>query len=119
MAPKYVGIRPGEVIWKSLAIPWWQRVVRRYAVVAFISAMILFWAIPVAFVGIVSNVQELKKISFLTWLDQIPDVIMGVVTGLLPSVLLAILMSLVPIVMRCTCFFSLFFPPFFLTLRVE
>ncbi|KAK4143334.1 uncharacterized protein C8A04DRAFT_28971 [Dichotomopilus funicola] len=100
MGPRFVGIRPEEVIWKSLAIPWWQRVIRRYAVVAFISALILFWAIPVAVVGIISNVEYLESISFLTWLKKIPDVIMGVVSGLLPSVLLSVLMSLVPIVMR-------------------
>lgn len=103
MTPKYVGIRPNEVIWKSLAVPWWQKVIRRYAVLAFISALILFWAIPVGFVGIVSNVEYLKTISFLTWLNDVPSVIMGVITGLLPSVLLSILMSLVPIVMRCKC----------------
>ncbi|KAK3307476.1 uncharacterized protein B0T15DRAFT_179790 [Chaetomium strumarium] len=100
MSDRYVGIRPGEIIWKSLAIPWWQKAVRRYAVLAFITAMILFWAIPVAFVGIVSNVNYLTTISWLAWLNKIPSVIMGVVTGLLPSVLLAVLMSLVPIVMR-------------------
>lgn len=102
MTPKYVGVRPGEVVWSSLRVPWWQRQVRRYAVLAFIAALILFWAIPVAFVGLISNVDHLKTISFLTWLDKIPPVIMGVVTGLLPSVLLSILMSLVPIIMRCT-----------------
>ncbi|KAK0714898.1 hypothetical protein B0H67DRAFT_553526 [Lasiosphaeris hirsuta] len=100
MSPRYVGIRPGEVVWKSLGIPWWQRVVRRYAVYAFICALILFWAIPVLVVGIISNVQYLASISFLTWINKIPTVILGVVTGLLPSVMLAILMSLVPVVMR-------------------
>ncbi|KAK4240888.1 hypothetical protein C8A03DRAFT_41622 [Achaetomium macrosporum] len=100
MADRYVGIRPGEIIWKSLAIPWWQKAIRRYAVLAFITAMILFWAIPVAFVGAVSNITYLSTISWLQWLSEIPPVIMGVVTGLLPSVLLAVLMSLVPIVMR-------------------
>ncbi|KAL2176782.1 uncharacterized protein P884DRAFT_300207 [Thermothelomyces heterothallicus CBS 202.75] len=100
MSPGYIGIRPGEIVWKSLSIPWWQKVIRRYAVVAFISAMILFWAIPVAFVGAVSNITYLESLSFLTWLRKIPPVIMGVVTGLLPSVLLSVLMSLVPIVMR-------------------
>jgi hypothetical protein len=103
MTPQYVGIRPDEVIWKSLAVPWWQKVIRRYAVVAFISAMILFWAIPVAFVGLVSNVTYLAGISWLSWLKQIPPVIMGVITGLLPSVLLAVLMALVPIVIRRMC----------------
>jgi len=100
MSAKYVGVRPSEIVWNSLSIPWWQLVVRRYAVVAFISAMILFWAIPVTFVGTISNIDALKEISFLTWLDKIPTVIMGFISGLLPSVLLAVLMSLVPIVMR-------------------
>ncbi|KAM7217691.1 DUF221 domain containing protein [Rhypophila decipiens] len=100
MTPKYVGIRPSEVVWSALAIPWWQRVLRRYAVYAFIAAMIIFWAIPVAVVGAISNVNELKKLDFLTWLDKIPSIIMGVITGLLPAVALSILMSLVPVVMR-------------------
>ena len=102
MGPRYVGVRPDEVVWKSLAIPWWQKVVRRYAVLAFIAALILFWAIPVAFVGLVSNIEYIASISFLTWIKDIPPVILGVVTGLLPSVMLSILMSLVPIVMRRT-----------------
>lgn len=100
MSPSYIGITPKDVVWSSLSISWWQKLVRRYAVIGFITAMIIFWAIPVAVVGIISNVSYLENLSFLTWLKQIPDIIMGVVTGLLPSVALAILMSLVPVVMR-------------------
>lgn len=100
MSPRYIGITPGDVVWSSLTVPWWQRLVRRYAVLAFITALIIFWAIPVAVVGVISNVTALEKLSFLTWLKQIPDIIMGVVTGLLPSVALSILMSLVPVIMR-------------------
>ena len=100
MTPGYVGITPSEIVWKSLRIPWWQKVIRRYAVVGFISALIIFWAIPVAVVGVISNVTYLESISFLTWLNKVPKVIMGVITGLLPSVALSILMSLVPIIMR-------------------
>lgn len=100
MSPSYIGITPNDVVWSSLSISWWQKLVRRYAVIGFITAMIIFWAIPVGVVGIISNVSYLENLSFLTWLKQIPDIIMGVVTGLLPSVALAILMSLVPVVMR-------------------
>lgn len=100
MSPRFIGIKPGEVVWKSLALPWWQRVIRRYAVVTFIAALIIFWAIPVAVVGVISNVNYLKTLSFLTWLNNVPQVIMGVITGLLPAVALAILMSLVPVIMR-------------------
>ncbi|CAK7274884.1 phosphate metabolism protein 7 [Sporothrix epigloea] len=97
---RFIGITPSEVIWSSLDIPWWQLVVRRYAVVAFITAMIVFWAIPVAVVGVISNVNYLETISFLSWLKKVPKVVMGLITGLLPSVALSILMSLVPVVMR-------------------
>ncbi|KAH6659524.1 hypothetical protein BKA67DRAFT_589500 [Truncatella angustata] len=101
MSPKFIGITPGEVVWKSLRISWWQRVVRRFAVLGFIAALIIFWAIPVGVVGVISNVSYLENnVFFLTWLKQVPTVIMGVITGLLPSVALSILMSLVPVIMR-------------------
>jgi hypothetical protein len=48
MSPRFIGINPNEVVWPSLKISWWQRVLRRMAVVGFISALIIFWAIPVA-----------------------------------------------------------------------
>ncbi|KAI9745605.1 MAG: hypothetical protein M1818_001139 [Claussenomyces sp. TS43310] len=101
MAPRYIGINPQEVVWKSLKISWWQRVIRRYVVLGFIAALIIFWSIPVGFVGVISNINQLEKtFKWLAWLEKIPSVIMGVVTGLLPSVLLAVVMSLVPVVMR-------------------
>ena len=126
MSPRYVGVRPSEIVWKSLSIPWWQLVIRRYVVLAAIAALILFWAIPVAVVGVISNVEYLKTISFLTWLDKVPQVstpilsrglvtmltvlsqiIMGFISGLLPAVALSILMSLVPVVMRlCAKFYG-------------
>ncbi|RDW69347.1 hypothetical protein BP6252_08367 [Coleophoma cylindrospora] len=100
MSPRYIGVNPNEVVWKSLKISWWQKVVRRFAVMGFITAMIIFWAIPVGVVGIISNISYLETVSFLTWLQKIPTIIMGVVSGLLPSVALSILMSLVPVVIR-------------------
>ncbi len=107
MSPRYIGINPDEIIWKSLSISWWQKVVRRYAVLGFITAMIVFWTIPVAFVGLISNITYLESYSWLHWLEKIPNFIIGIITGLLPSVMLAILMSLVPIVMRCNSLYPL------------
>lgn len=101
MAPRYIGITPDDVCWSSLSISWWQKLVRRYAVLAFITAMIIFWAVPVAVVGIISNISYLQnQFSWLAWLGEIPTVIYGVIQSLLPSVALSILMSLVPVVMR-------------------
>jgi hypothetical protein len=62
--------------------------------------MIVFWAIPVAFVGLISNITYLESYTWLHWLTYIPSWIMGVISGLLPAVMLSILMSLVPVVMR-------------------
>lgn len=101
MSPRHIGITPSDVVWSSLSISWWQKVVRRYAVVAFITAMIIFWAIPVAVVGVISNISYLQsRFTWLSFLNSVPPVIMGVITALLPSVALSILMSLVPVVMR-------------------
>jgi hypothetical protein len=109
MAPRYVGLRPEEIIWKNLKIRWWERVIRLIATTAFIVAMIVFWAIPVAFVGTLSNINYLTdKVKFLRFILDIPPAILGVITGLLPVVLLAILISLVPIILRCKSYKAVF-----------
>lgn len=55
----------------------------------------------VAFVGLVSQINYLtEQFPWLAWINDIPGVILGVITGLLPVVMLAILMALVPIVFR-------------------
>lgn len=100
MSPRYIGVQPDEVVWNSLGIKWWQLIIRRYVVVGIISCLIIFWAIPVGIVGIVSKVDTLKTLPGMSWIDKIPSVILGVISGLLPSVALAILMSLVPVIMR-------------------
>jgi calcium permeable stress-gated cation channel len=106
MSPRYIGVRPQEVIWKNLNIPWWQRIVRRYVAYFAIAVLIIFWAVPVAIVGVISQVSFLKEIPGLTWLGDIPDIILGVVSGLLPAVAMAILMSLVPVFMRLLAKFA-------------
>ncbi|KAK2672339.1 Calcium-dependent channel, 7TM region, putative phosphate [Fusarium oxysporum f. sp. vasinfectum] len=100
MAPRFIGVKPDEIVWKSLNFPWWQVVIRRYVVYAIIAILIIFWAVPVAIVGVIAQVNTIKTLPGLTWIQDIPQVILGVVSGLLPSVALSILMSLVPVFMR-------------------
>lgn len=101
MAPRYIGVDPTQVIWSNLRIMWWERVVRNFATIAFICVLIIFWAIPVAFVGSISNIDSLiQKLPWLDFILSVPTFIRGVITGLLPSVLLSILMALLPIVIR-------------------
>ena len=101
MAPRFIGVNPDEVIWKNLRIKWWERIIRNAATIAFVALLVIFWAIPVAFVGALSNIQKLIQIApFLSFLNKVPSVIFGLISGLLPSILLSVLMALLPIVLR-------------------
>ena len=109
MSPRFIGVKPKEVIWSNLKINWWERVIRKLVANFTITALIIFWSIPVAFVGAISNVQALTGISAFKWLsflNDIPTVVLGVVNGLLPSILLAVLMALLPIFLRFMAKFS-------------
>ena len=94
-------MHPSDIIWSNLKIRGWERYIRYSAAIGFICALIVFWAIPVAAVGAISNITYLiQKAPFLKFLLKIPHAILGVVTGLLPSVLLAVLIALVPPILR-------------------
>lgn len=117
MSPRYIGLDPTQIVWSNLRIKWWERMIRYTATVAFVIALIVFWAIPTAVVGVISNVKWLtKKVFFLRFLNQLPGWIMGVVTGLLPVVAMSILMALVPIIMRRELRTAI---PFFFLLTVD
>lgn len=108
MSPRFIGVNPREIIWKNLSITWSSRIVRNIATTAFVTALIVFWAVPVAFVGSISNIKALAsgqdgqppKLPWLSFINKIPPVILGVVQGLLPAILLAVLMALLPIILR-------------------
>lgn len=62
-----------------------------------LTAMIVFWSLPVAVVGCISNVTFLTdKVHWLRFIDDCPKPLLGLITGILPSVALGLLMSLVP-----------------------
>lgn len=97
----FIGIQPSEVIWENLALARSSRRLRVIAATTFTTLLIIFWAIPVAAVGAISNINFLtSKVHFLRFINRIPSKILGIVTGLLPVVALSILMSLVPVFCR-------------------
>ncbi|KAK9475752.1 hypothetical protein V1514DRAFT_370283 [Lipomyces japonicus] len=101
MAPRFIGIRPEEIIWPNLRLFWWERLIRFWSTTAFLVALIIFWAIPVAAVGAISNITYLTdKVHFLKFILNLPSFLFGLITGLLPTILLAILMALLPIILR-------------------
>lgn len=102
MTPRFIGISPKEVVWSSLNLSWWQRIVRKFAVQGGIAALVIFWSIPSAAVGAISNITYLTSLlPFLGFIDKLPSSLKGVIAGLLPSAALVLLMSFVPIICRC------------------
>lgn len=98
MTPKEMGTPPQDVIWKNTIKPFWKVKLFSALGTAFITFLCIFWTIPVAVIGAISNINYLTdKVPFLSFINSIPPKILGVVTGLLPVVLLAVLMMLVPI----------------------
>lgn len=101
MQPRFTGMTPTEINWGNLNIKWWERVIRKVVVIAFVVALIVFWAIPVAFVGAISKVDRLiELVPALAFIRNLPGFLFGLITGLLPVVLLAVLMALLPIILR-------------------
>ncbi|KAF2772722.1 DUF221-domain-containing protein [Teratosphaeria nubilosa] len=104
MSPRFAGVTPHEVVWKNLRLIWWERVIRRITTLSFVVALIIFWSIPVAAIGAISNINQLESTKGFHWVGTIfnalPTQIAGVVTGLLPTIMLAVLMALLPIILR-------------------
>ncbi|KJY01036.1 DUF221-domain-containing protein [Zymoseptoria brevis] len=102
-APKGVhvaemAVAPDQVIWKNIGKSYSSRRTKKIIFTAIVWWLCIFWSIPVAVIGSISNIQSLtEKVPFLGFINSIPPVILGVVTGLLPVILLAVLMALVPI----------------------
>lgn len=101
MHPTTTGVEPADILWENLRVFWWERITRRAIAASFIVALIVFWAIPVAFVGVISNINYLtNKLHFLRFINHMPKKLLGIITGLLPTVLLSLLMSLLPMMIR-------------------
>ena len=99
ISPRATGAKPHEIIWKNLNMGKSQRAIRRAVVIAIIVLMIIFWGPITAFIGAVSNINNLDY-SWLAWIKKIPPSILGIITGLLPTILLAVALILVPIIMN-------------------
>lgn len=118
MTPRFIGIPPDQVVWPALRYSWWQRIIRKFVIQGAITATIIFWSIPSAFVGMITNITYLTDLaSFLKWIDYLPSIIKGIISGLVPAAALALLMTLVPPICRCKPSFSLYFPLFLPLLR--
>jgi hypothetical protein len=55
--PRAISMAPKDVIWKNLKIKKGARIPRKIGANTFLTLMIIFWSIPVAVVGVISNIN--------------------------------------------------------------
>ncbi|KAJ8075602.1 phosphate metabolism protein 7 [Marasmius tenuissimus] len=101
MSGKHIEVSPTDVIWENLGLNPYEMKIRVAVSWGLTLGLIIFWSIPVAFVGAVSNVYSLcSTYRWLNWICSLPSVVVGIISGILPPVLLAVLFMLLPIVLR-------------------
>ncbi|GMM56991.1 Rsn1 protein [Maudiozyma humilis] len=101
MTPAYIGLEPENVVWFNLRMFWWERLSREVGSISAICALVILWAFPVAFVGMISNITYLTdKVHWLRFIYKLPDQLLGLLTSLAPTVALAVLMSFLPRIIR-------------------
>lgn len=101
MAPRVVEISPDDVIWDNMSIRWWESYIRTGIVILLIMGLIVGWAFPVTFTGLLSQVKYLtENYSWLKWLNKAPTWVLSVVQGILPPLLLALLLAILPVLLR-------------------
>ena len=102
LTPRYTGIQPNEILWENITLPPARRISQASAAHVLVIATILFWSIPIALVGAISNVQYLaENFHWLRFLYKLPDPIMNLLTGLVPPLLLSALSRYIPNIFRC------------------
>ncbi|CCF56667.1 hypothetical protein KAFR_0B03710 [Kazachstania africana CBS 2517] len=101
MAPVHIGLEPDDVVWFNMRMFWWERLVREVGSLLAIVALIILWAFPVAFVGMVSNLTYLtNKLHWLNFIYNLPSVLLGLLTSLAPTIALSLLMSCLPVIIK-------------------
>ncbi|KAH3663828.1 hypothetical protein OGAPHI_005231 [Ogataea philodendri] len=94
---RFTSSAPEDIVWENSGLTAKARSGKRTIAATVLTLTIIFWAIPVAVVGFISNINYLtSKLHFLRFINNMPDVLMGIITALLPTIALAVLMMLLP-----------------------
>ncbi|KAK8154898.1 hypothetical protein BKA80DRAFT_241888 [Phyllosticta citrichinensis] len=101
MGPRIIEMDPKNVIWDNLSITWWNKYIRTASVIAIILGIIITWAIPMAFVGLLSQLDTIStRLTWLHWVANLPRWLKSVIQGVLPPTLQALLLLLLPDIFR-------------------
>jgi hypothetical protein len=90
----------GAILTRLKGLNPYEARIRQVISYAATAGLIILWSFPVAFIGIVANVSALAKYSWLSWINNLPSSVLGIIQGILPPLALAVLMMLLPVVLR-------------------
>lgn len=98
LSSHYVGSSISAVVWHHVGLTWWECYIRSVLVMGSMAAIIVGWALPVAFTGFSSQLRYLTSslpslVHFTPWL-------LGFLQGVLPQAILVILTILLPAIIR-------------------
>ncbi|KAJ9113068.1 hypothetical protein QFC22_006164 [Naganishia vaughanmartiniae] len=101
MVASGIEVVPEDIEWNNTSKNPHQRKIGNYVASALTAGLIIIWAIPVAFVGAISNVDALcATASWLAWICKLPSAVLGIIQGVLPPAALAVLFMLLPVTLR-------------------
>ena len=101
MTPRIVEISPDDVIWDNMSIKWWESYIRTGGVITLIIGLVIGWAFPVTFTGLLSQITYLaNNYKWLHWLLKAPTWVRSIIQGILPQALLGLLLLLLPVILR-------------------
>ena len=101
MTPRIVEISPTDVLWENMSMKWWERYLRTALGFAISIGLIIVYAIPVAFTGLLSQIDTLaQQYTWLHWLAGLPTMVKAIIQGVLPPILLSAILALVPVIFR-------------------
>lgn len=98
---RYLEVSPKEVLWGSLTLPMPKRISKASLGLVFIIAFTIFFSIPTGIIGTISNISYLAdQYEWLSFLNELPDWLLGLISGLAPPFLVSWLVSYVPKLFR-------------------
>lgn len=98
---RYLAVQPKEVIWKTLIMPVSVRLSKASLSLVFVIVFTIFFSIPSGIIGTISNVEYLaKRYDWLSWINNLPPVILSLLTGFVPPFLTSWFVSYVPKLFR-------------------
>jgi hypothetical protein len=92
MTPRTMPLSVDDVVWSNVNITWRDRTIRTVLSNVLIIATATACVIPVALAGLLSQIIYITQaVSWLSWINELPQSFLGLLQGVLPPTLVAIL----------------------------